>query len=98
MTAASLTGCASNDHDSTTESSTDLTLNNAAWSYDADNDVDYQMGITYVSDPGAPEIEQLAAYVPGVYLDASDNGDGTFTGKIDTAGKSGNYTAARLCV
>ncbi|PRY16780.1 carboxylesterase family protein [Kineococcus rhizosphaerae] len=57
----------------------DLTLDAAAWRYDAEHDAYHQVGVTYVASPQAPDRERLAVVVPGAYFDAEDNGDGTFT-------------------
>ena len=69
-------------------------LNSAAWSHDADNDVYYQIGVQYCTNPQAPTYESMGIYVPGAYFDATDNGDGTFTCKPSASGKVGSYTAA----
>ena len=45
-----------------------LALNNAKWSHDADNDVYYQLGLSYVASPSAPGYETLGIYVPGAYF------------------------------
>lgn len=78
----------------TTESDASLALDPTAWSYDATNDVYYQIGRTYVATPQAPEYENLAIYVPGPYLSATDNGDGTYTAEIDPQGEVGDLTAS----
>ncbi len=71
-----------------------LNLDTAAWKYDSTNDVYYQLGIAYVASPQAPDLETLGIYVPGAYVSAKDNGNGTFTLTRKDSGKVGSYTAA----
>lgn len=70
-----------------------LTIDNSKWQYDSDNNVYYQIGISYCSDPGSTEYETLSIYVPGDYMTGTDNGDGTYTCTINTSGTVGDYTA-----
>ncbi len=49
-----------------------------AWSYDETNDVYYQLGRTYVAKPLAPDYEILGVFVPGKYLTATKNNDGSY--------------------
>lgn len=74
--------------------STALALDSAAWSYDADGDVYYQLGLTYVASPQDSSYETLGVFVPGAYMSAIDNGDGTFTAEISGDGAVGEWTAA----
>lgn len=83
----------SEDADAMGEISSNLTLDSSAWSYDAENDVYYQLGITYCEKPADESYEQLAILVPGAYFTASDNGDGTYTCEKNEAGTAGAYTA-----
>ncbi|SHE25867.1 subtype A tannase [Actinomyces glycerinitolerans] len=73
--------------------STDLALNPAAWSYDADGDVYYQLGLSYVAAPQDTSYETLGVFVPGAYMSAIDNGDGTFTAEVASDGAVGDWTA-----
>lgn len=70
-----------------------LAFNNAAWNYDADNDVYWQIGVQYVTNPETTEYETLGIYVPGVYLTATANGDGTYTATPNAAGTLNGFTA-----
>lgn len=70
-----------------------LALGNAAWSYDADNDVYYQIGLSYVASPQDTAYETLGVVVPGAYFSATDNGDGTYTAEVAPDGAVGGYTA-----
>lgn len=78
----------------TTGVSTSLALDSAAWSYDVEDDVYYQLGIPYCETPADEGYERLAILVPGAYFGATDNGDGTYTCEVDADGKVGTYTAA----
>lgn len=91
-----LTGCGQSSGGATTTSAATgtLALDSAAWSYDADHDVYYQLGLTYVASPAAPDYETLGIYVPGAYLTATDNGDGTFTATVNAGGTVNSFTAA----
>jgi hypothetical protein len=64
------------------------------WQYDSDNDVYYQVGISYCETPADTSYETMGIYVPGKYMTAKDNGDGTWTCSVNTTEKVGNYTAS----
>jgi hypothetical protein len=70
-----------------------LTFNNSAWNYDADNDVYWQIGVQYCAKPETTDYETLGIYVPGAYMTATPNGDGTYTAKINAAGTLNGFTA-----
>ena len=90
-TATSAAASATTSATSTTGS---IELNSAAWGYDSDNDVYYQVGVQYCTAPKATTYESMGIYVPGAYFDATDNGNGTFTCTPSATGKVGSYTAA----
>lgn len=69
-----------------------LALDNTAWQYDAENNVYWQIGIIYVSNPASTEYESLGIYVPGEYLTATDNGDGTYTATLNADATVSGYT------
>lgn len=71
-----------------------LALDKAAWRYDATGDVYYQLGLSYVATPQASDYETLGIYVPGAYLSAIDNGNGTYTATVNASGAVGGFTAA----
>ncbi|WP_127841677.1 subtype A tannase [Actinomyces wuliandei] len=73
--------------------SPELALDSAAWSYDSEGDVYYQLGVSYVADPQAPDYETLCICVPGPYMEASDNGDGTYTAAVSAQGSVADLTA-----
>lgn len=71
-----------------------LTLDNAAWRYDATGDVYYQLGLSYAATPQASDYETVGIYVPGAYFTGTDNGNGTYTATINASGAVGSFTAA----
>lgn len=71
-----------------------LALDDAAWNYDGDNDVYWQIGIVYCATPEATDYESLGVYVPGSYMDGSQNPDGTYTCAVNASGSVGGYTAS----
>ena len=71
-----------------------LALNHAAWRYDADHKVYYQLGLRYVATPQASDYETLGIYVPGAYFTGKDNGNGTYTATVNASGTVGGFTAA----
>ena len=64
------------------------------WSYNADDDVYYQTGISYAATPLDSDYESMGIFVPGAYFSGSDNGNGTFTVTVNKNGKSGGFKAA----
>ncbi len=78
---------------SSTSSAYSLEFDSTAWSYDATNDVYYQIGKVYVGNPAATDYENLSIYVPGAYLTATANSDGTtYTAKANPKGTVGAYS------
>ena len=77
-----------------TEAVTNLPkVDQTAWQYSADDDVYYQIGISYCETPADPAYETLAIFVPGSYMTATENGDGMYTCEINPDGAVGAYTA-----
>lgn len=75
---------------------TDLSkIDNTKWQYNADDHVYYQIGISYCENPADANYETLSVFVPGDYMTATDNGDGTYTCMINPAATVGDskYTA-----
>ena len=95
-----LTACASRTSDSTASSTGvsgiaatgALALSNAGWSHDAVNDVYYQIGLSYVTSPAAPDYETLGIYVPGAYFTGTDNGDGAYEVTVNASGSINGFT------
>ncbi len=68
-------------------------IDNAKWLYNEDDDVYYQLGIVYCETPADEDQEQLSIIVPAAYMNATDNGDGTFTCELNTDATVNGYTA-----
>ena len=68
-------------------------IDNTKWSYNADDDVYYQIGISYCETPADENYETLAVFVPGAYMKSTDNGDGTYTCEINEEAEVNGYTA-----
>ncbi len=68
-------------------------IDNSKWLYNENSDVYYQTGISYCLDPADETYETLGIFVPGAYMKATDNEDGTYTCEIDEDGAIGSYTA-----
>ena len=68
-------------------------IDNTKWLYNSEDDVYYQTGILYCADPADADYETLAVFVPGAYMNAADNGDGTYTCEIDESSSINGYTA-----
>lgn len=64
-----------------------------AWNYNEEHDVYWQTGIVYCENPADEAYESLGVYVPGAYMTAEGNGDGTYTCKINASGTVGGFTA-----
>ncbi|MEU6199767.1 esterase [Streptomyces sp. NPDC047061] len=80
---------------SSTSSTYSLEFDSTAWSYDSTNDVYYQLGTVYCTDPAATDYENLSVYVPGAYLTATVNSDGTtYTATVNASGTVGSYTGS----
>lgn len=68
-------------------------IDNTKWNYNAEDNVYWQVGIQYCSNPVDLTYETLGIFVPAEYMNATDNGDGTFTCELNLDGKVGDYTA-----
>lgn len=68
-------------------------IDNTKWNYNAEDNVYWQVGIQYCSNPVDLAYETLGIFVPAEYMNATDNGDGTFTCELNFDGKVGDYTA-----
>ena len=65
----------------------------AKWRYNKEYDLYYQVGIGYCETPADERYEQLAVFVPGAYMDAADNGDDSYTCKLNDSAQLSGYTA-----
>lgn len=63
------------------------------WMYHADDNVYYQIGISYCETPADASYETLAVFVPGDYFSGTDNGDGTYTCEVNPDATVNGYTA-----
>ena len=70
-----------------------LTLNSSNWSYDSTNNVYYQIGLTYYTNPATTTYETLGIYVPGEYMTCTQGSSG-YTCSINSSGTKGSYKAS----
>ena len=56
-----------------------IDLDNTKWNYDESNNIYYQIGVVYCSNPETTDYESLGIYVPGDYFNGTKNSDGTYT-------------------
>lgn len=68
-------------------------LDMTKWQYNASDDVYWQVGIQYCSDPADLTYETLGVFVPGAYMNAIGNGDSTYTCSVSSDGEINGYTA-----
>lgn len=89
-----LAGCntTASKEDSTVQTALDK-IDASSWNYNAEDDVYWQIGIAYCENPADTTYETLGIFVPGAYMTASDNGNGTYTCQINTEGSVSGYTA-----
>jgi hypothetical protein len=71
----------------------EVAIDPKAWNFDSDNNVYWQIGLSYCSSPAAPDVESFGIYVPGAYFTGSANSDGTYTCSVNESGSVGDYTA-----
>ena len=76
-----------------TELNEELTLDMSNWNYDEKNNIYYQLGLVYCTDPEATQYESLGIYVPGDYFKSTQNDNGTYTCTV-IDGHVGNYSAS----
>lgn len=67
---------------------------NGLWQYNSSSDVYYIVGLFYCATPAAESYEQMGIFVPGAYMDATANGDGTYTCTVNTTATVNGYTSA----
>ncbi len=68
-------------------------IDGTKWNYNEEADVYWQTGISYCADPADASYETLGVYVPGAYMTAAENDDGTYTCEINKEGTVAGYTA-----
>ncbi len=71
-------------------------IDSTKWQYNAADKVYYQLGIRYCETPADETQETLAIFVPAAYMEAEENGDGTYSCKLNREATAGNggYTAS----
>lgn len=106
-TIAGVTGCTPAGHSAQTQPSDDTTqqtdvnltefeslaIDNAAWRFDSERNVYYQLGLNYCLSPATEAYESLAIFVPGAYFTAEQNGE-TYTCTINEKAVVGSFTPA----
>ena len=70
-----------------------LALDSSAWRHDEENDIYYQLGLTYCKSPATETYESLAVFVPGAYFSAEGDGP-TYTCTVNEKAVVGNFTPA----
>ena len=83
----------SNDNQTESIKSSDLSFDMTKWNYDEDNNVYYQIGVQYCSKPETTDYETLGIYIPGEYLNGTKNSDGTYTCSINDDGQRAGYSS-----
>lgn len=69
-------------------------IDNTNWNYNEKDDVYWQIRISYCENPADTQYETLGIFVPAAYMEAEDNGDGTYTCRISQNNKVNGYTAS----
>ena len=93
ISASTESGQVALDEESNPPESSLKQIDNTKWLYNSDDDVYYQLGIVYCETPADADQEQLSVIVPGAYMTAQDNGDGTYTCEMNTDATINGYTA-----
>ena len=97
-----LAGCKANKDGSSSSSESEKNnivitslskINMEKWNYNSEKNVYWQIQLSYSATPMDKQYETLGIFVPGEYMEAIDNKDGTFTCKVNTNIKIGNYTS-----
>ncbi len=76
-----------------TELNEELTIDMSNWKYDEKNNIYYQLGLAYCTNPETTKYESLGIYVPGDYFKSEENPNGTYTCTV-IDGHVGNYSAS----
>lgn len=71
----------------------DLELDSGSWKYDSDNDVYYQLGLTYCKSPASETLESLAIFVPGGYFTAEQSHD-SYSCTVNADATIGSFTSS----
>ena len=68
-------------------------IDSTKWQYNSEDKVYWQTGISYCENPADENYETLGIFIPAAYMNAKDNGDGTFTCEINNQAAVQGYTA-----
>lgn len=68
-------------------------IDSTKWQYNSDDKIYWQTGISYCENPADENYETLGIFIPAAYMNAKDNGDGTFTCEINNQAAVQGYTA-----
>ncbi len=68
-------------------------LDSTKWQYNEESGVYWQTGASYCANPVDLTYETLGVFVPEEYMNAEDNGDGTYTCTVNTDGEVNDYTS-----
>lgn len=77
-----------------TELNEKLSINMSNWNYDEENNVYYQIGLIYCTNPETSDYESLAIYVPGDYFNGEKNSNGIYTCTLNEDNHLGNYSSS----
>lgn len=72
-------------------------IDRTKWLYNETDNVYYQIGISYAGNQ-VDENQTLSVFIPGEYMTATANGDGTYTADLNADAKIGDYTASTVPV
>ena len=64
-----------------------------AWHYNAADDVYYQTGLSYTANPADERYETMGIFIPGAYMNGTENEDGSYTLTVNKKGSISGYTA-----
>jgi hypothetical protein len=67
---------------------------NNLWQYNSSSNVYYIVGLVYCASPANQTYEQMGIFVPGAYMNATNNGNGTYTCTINSSGSVNGCTAS----
>ncbi|MCR5188227.1 MAG: hypothetical protein K6C97_04765 [Treponema sp.] len=67
-------------------------INNKSWLFNEEDNVYYQLGLSYVSNPKDSNYETMGIFVPGDYFIGKKNSDGTYSVKINKKANINGFT------
>jgi len=68
---------------------------NGKWQYNSSANVYYIVGLYYCSSPADTTYEQMGIFVPGAYMNAIANSDGTYTCTVNSTATVNGCTASK---